>query len=87
MSDDLFTGLQVIDCASWIAGPAAATILSDFGAEVIKIEPPGAGDPWRASHAGARQGHRLLVAADVAQQAEPGASISSIPRASPCCTG
>jgi crotonobetainyl-CoA:carnitine CoA-transferase CaiB-like acyl-CoA transferase len=39
----------VIDCASWIAGPAAATILSDFGADVIKVEPPRAGDPWRAS--------------------------------------
>src|SRR5882762_1980500 len=49
MADGIFAGLQVIDCASWIAGPAAATILSDFGAEVIKIEPPGAGDPWRAS--------------------------------------
>src|SRR5271154_41515 len=49
MPDHLFTGLKVIDCASWIAGPAAATILSDFGADVIKIEPPGAGDPWRAS--------------------------------------
>ena len=48
MGDGIFTGLRVIDCASWIAGPAAATILSDFGAEVIKIEPPGAGDPWRA---------------------------------------
>src|ERR1700678_2729433 len=47
MTDSLFTGLKVIDCASWIAGPAAATILSDFGADVIKIEPPGAGDPWR----------------------------------------
>src|SRR6185312_10217956 len=47
MADGIFTGLRVIDCASWIAGPAAATILSDFGAEVIKIEPPGAGDPWR----------------------------------------
>ncbi len=51
MSDGIFSGLRVIDCASWIAGPAAATILSDFGAEVIKIEPPGAGDPWRASPA------------------------------------
>jgi formyl-CoA transferase len=51
MADGIFTGLRVIDCASWIAGPAAATILSDFGAEVIKIEPPGAGDPWRASPA------------------------------------
>jgi crotonobetainyl-CoA:carnitine CoA-transferase CaiB-like acyl-CoA transferase len=49
MTDGIFNGLRVIDCASWIAGPAAATILSDFGAEVIKIEPPGAGDPWRAS--------------------------------------
>ncbi|WP_428489425.1 CaiB/BaiF CoA transferase family protein [Rhodopila sp.] len=49
MAESLFTGLKVIDCASWIAGPAAATMLSDFGAEVIKIEPPGAGDPWRAS--------------------------------------
>jgi crotonobetainyl-CoA:carnitine CoA-transferase CaiB-like acyl-CoA transferase len=49
MTKHLFTGLKVIDCASWIAGPAAATILSDFGADVIKIEPPRAGDPWRAS--------------------------------------
>jgi crotonobetainyl-CoA:carnitine CoA-transferase CaiB-like acyl-CoA transferase len=47
MTNSLFTGLKVIDCASWIAGPAAATILSDFGADVVKIEPPGAGDPWR----------------------------------------
>jgi len=47
VSESLFTGLKVIDCASWIAGPAAATILSDFGADVIKIEPPGIGDPWR----------------------------------------
>ena len=51
MADGIFAGLQVIDCASWIAGPAAATILSDVGAKVIKIEPPGAGDPWRASPA------------------------------------
>ncbi|MBM3650336.1 MAG: CoA transferase [Alphaproteobacteria bacterium] len=49
MSDGLFAGLRVIDCASWIAGPAAATILSDFGAQVIKLEPPRAGDPWRAA--------------------------------------
>jgi crotonobetainyl-CoA:carnitine CoA-transferase CaiB-like acyl-CoA transferase len=49
MTESLFTGLKVIDCASWVAGPAAATMLSDFGADVIKIEPPGAGDPWRAS--------------------------------------
>jgi crotonobetainyl-CoA:carnitine CoA-transferase CaiB-like acyl-CoA transferase len=49
MSEAVFAGLKVIDCASWIAGPAAATILSDFGADVVKVEPPGLGDPWRAS--------------------------------------
>ena len=37
----------MLDCASFIAAPAAATVLSDFGADVIKIEPPGAGDPYR----------------------------------------
>ncbi|MGH7097220.1 MAG: CaiB/BaiF CoA transferase family protein [Stellaceae bacterium] len=47
MSERVFSGLKVIDCASYIAGPAAATVMSDFGAEVIKIEPPGRGDPYR----------------------------------------
>src|ERR1700726_2807122 len=48
MDDGIFKGLKVLDCASFIAAPAAATVLSDFGAEVIKIEPPGRGDPYRA---------------------------------------
>ncbi len=43
----LFADLKVIDCGSYIAAPAAATILADLGADVIKIEPPGAGDPYR----------------------------------------
>src|SRR5712691_474418 len=47
MSERIFDGLKVIDCASFIAGPAAATVMSDFGADVVKIEPPGAGDPYR----------------------------------------
>src|SRR5215469_8192762 len=47
MSDNLFSDLLVIDCASFIAGPAAATVMSDFGARVIKIEPPGIGDSYR----------------------------------------
>lgn len=42
----LLSGIRVIDCATYIAGPAAATIMSDFGAEVIKIERP-EGDQWR----------------------------------------
>jgi crotonobetainyl-CoA:carnitine CoA-transferase CaiB-like acyl-CoA transferase len=47
MPDNLFSDLLVIDCASFIAGPAAATVMSDFGARVIKIEPPGIGDSYR----------------------------------------
>src|SRR6188472_4825714 len=45
-SDNIFSGLKVVDFASFIAGPSAAVILSDFGAEVIKVEPP-SGDFWR----------------------------------------
>jgi crotonobetainyl-CoA:carnitine CoA-transferase CaiB-like acyl-CoA transferase len=44
--DNIFSGLKVVDTASFIAGPGAAVILSDFGADVIKVEPP-AGDTWR----------------------------------------
>jgi crotonobetainyl-CoA:carnitine CoA-transferase CaiB-like acyl-CoA transferase len=44
--NSLLAGLRVIDAASFIAGPVAATILADFGADVIKLEPP-AGDPYR----------------------------------------
>ena len=43
----LFAGLKVIDCATFIAAPTAATVLADYGADVIKVEPPGEGDPWR----------------------------------------
>ena len=43
----ILSGLRVIDCGTYIAAPASATILSDFGAEVIKIERPPHGDPYR----------------------------------------
>jgi crotonobetainyl-CoA:carnitine CoA-transferase CaiB-like acyl-CoA transferase len=39
-------GVRVIDLGFWVAGPAAAGILADWGAEVVKIEPP-TGDPFR----------------------------------------
>jgi crotonobetainyl-CoA:carnitine CoA-transferase CaiB-like acyl-CoA transferase len=44
--DNIFSGVKVVDLASFIAGPSAAVILSDFGADVIKVEPP-TGDLWR----------------------------------------
>src|ERR1700684_4425977 len=46
---NIFSGLKVVDLASFIAGPGAATILSDFGADVIKVEPPD-GELWRKGH-------------------------------------
>ena len=46
MGSHVLAGITVLDVGSWIAGPAAATVMSDFGAEVIKVEPPG-GDPYR----------------------------------------
>lgn len=48
-------GIKVIELGSLIAGPYAASILAQFGADVIKIEPPGVGDPlrrWREMHDG-----------------------------------
>src|SRR5882724_5502619 len=48
-ADNIFSGLKVVDLASFIAGPSAAVILGDFGADVIKVEPP-SGDLWRHGH-------------------------------------
>lgn len=45
-----FEGLKVLDVSSFVAGPAAATILGDFGADVIKVEAPDGGDPFRNFH-------------------------------------
>ncbi|MDP1963930.1 MAG: CoA transferase, partial [Reyranella sp.] len=51
MSDEPLplAGLVVLDISSFIAAPAAAAALADYGADVIKIEPPGDGDPHRNS--------------------------------------
>src|SRR6201988_3131743 len=48
-TDNIFSGLKVVDLSSFVAAPGAAVILSDFGADVIKVEPP-QGDMWRNGH-------------------------------------
>lgn len=47
MQKGILSGLRVIDCGTYVAGPASTTIMSDFGAEVIKIERPQGGDLYR----------------------------------------
>ena len=46
-ADNILSGIRVIDCGTYIAAPAAAVVMSDFGADVIKIERPPYGDPYR----------------------------------------
>lgn len=51
-------GLVVVDAATLFAGPLAATILGDYGADVIKVEHPDRGDPSR-THGASKDGHGL----------------------------
>ena len=48
MTDLPLSGIRVLDVASFIAAPVAATVMGDYGASVIKVEPPGRGDPNRS---------------------------------------
>ena len=53
ISTQALADIKVIELGQLIAGPFAAKTLADFGADVIKIEPPGEGDPlrkWRLLH-------------------------------------
>jgi crotonobetainyl-CoA:carnitine CoA-transferase CaiB-like acyl-CoA transferase len=52
-------GIRVIDLSLFLPGPHLAMMMADHGAEVIKIEPPGEGDPAR--HIGAMQGETSVL--------------------------
>ena len=46
-SDGPLSGVRVLELGSFIAGPFSGQLLGDYGADVVKIEPPGEGDPMR----------------------------------------
>jgi len=51
-------GIRVLDLSTFLAAPVAATLLGEFGAEVVKVEQPGSGDfpRWHATGTGGRTG-------------------------------
>jgi formyl-CoA transferase len=54
-------GVRILDVGHLIAGPMTASVLGDFGADVIKIEQPGVGDPlrWNYPHEGVGLFHKV----------------------------
>lgn len=46
-SQGALAGIRVLDIATFIAAPYAATVMAEFGADVVKVEMPGTGDPTR----------------------------------------
>jgi succinyl-CoA--D-citramalate CoA-transferase len=52
-------GVRVVEMGSLLAGPFCGQLLADFGAEVIKVEPPGKGDPMREWGRHRKNGHTL----------------------------
>ena len=49
-TDRILEGLKVVELATFVLAPAAGTVMADFGAEVLHIESPGIGDPYRYLH-------------------------------------
>jgi crotonobetainyl-CoA:carnitine CoA-transferase CaiB-like acyl-CoA transferase len=47
LSDRMFAGVRVLEVAQWVFAPAAAAVLAAYGAEVVKVEHPKTGDPYR----------------------------------------
>ena len=62
-------GVKVVEVGMWVAGPAGAAILGDWGADVVKIEPPD-GDPFRGLLSGIVEGVSPALRARQPQQAQ-----------------
>lgn len=56
-ASQVLSGLRVLDFGSFITAPYAAMLLAEMGADVVKVERPGAGDPFRAFNGGLYSSH------------------------------
>jgi crotonobetainyl-CoA:carnitine CoA-transferase CaiB-like acyl-CoA transferase len=56
-ANQVLSGLRVLDFGSFITAPYAAMLLAEMGADVVKVERPGAGDPFRAFNGGLYSSH------------------------------
>lgn len=57
MQPQVLAGMRVLDLGSFITAPYAAMLLAELGADVIKVEKPGVGDPFRAFGSGLYSSH------------------------------
>lgn len=55
--NQVLAGLRVLDFGNFITAPYAAMLLAEMGADVVKVERPGMGDPFRAFHGGLYSSH------------------------------
>src|SRR5271156_6673565 len=78
-------GIRVVDAATLVAGPLVATTLGEMGADVIKIEQPGTGDPLR-TWGDARDDIGLVGRASAETSAASPSTCGRRPGSS-CCTG
>ena len=76
-------GIIVLDLSRLVAGNMVSLQLADFGAEVIKVEDPGKGDPLRALAGG---GPLAVLEGLRAQQEEPDARSEEAARPRSCCS-
>src|SRR5207253_2583274 len=56
-SGKMLEGVRVLEHGTFITGPAASMLLADLGADVVKVELPGTGDPYRAFKGGLYSPH------------------------------
>jgi crotonobetainyl-CoA:carnitine CoA-transferase CaiB-like acyl-CoA transferase len=79
-NNQVLAGLRVLDFGSFITAPYAAMLLADMGADVMKVERPGEGDPFRAFNGGLYsshfQAHNRNKRSVALEYADPGAAVA-----------